>query len=38
VEIELTQERIEFLEKDYRRGFVKFCGFHASKLDREGNK
>jgi len=34
VEIELTQERIEFLEKDYRRGFVKFCGFQASKMDK----
>jgi uncharacterized protein (TIGR00369 family) len=32
VEIELTQERIEFLEKDYRRGFVEFCGFQASKI------
>jgi uncharacterized protein (TIGR00369 family) len=32
MEIELTQERIEFLEKDYRRGFVKFCGFQASKI------
>ncbi len=31
---ELTQERIEFLEKDYRRGFIKFCGFQASKIDK----
>ena len=34
MEIELTQDRIEFLEKDYRRGFVKFCGFQASKIDK----
>lgn len=31
---ELTRERIEFLEKDYRRGFVEFCGFQASKIDK----
>jgi uncharacterized protein (TIGR00369 family) len=30
---ELTQERIAFLEKDYRRGFIEFCGFRASKID-----
>jgi uncharacterized protein (TIGR00369 family) len=34
VEIELTHDRIEFLEKDYRRGFVKFCGFQASKINK----
>ncbi len=34
METELTKERIEFLEKDYRRGFVKFCGFEASKIDK----
>ncbi len=32
--IELTQERIKFLEKDYRRGFIKFCGFQASKIEQ----
>jgi uncharacterized protein (TIGR00369 family) len=32
MEIELTQDRIAFLEKDYRRGFVKFCGFQASEI------
>ena len=32
--IELTKERIEFLEKDYRRGFIKFCGFQASKIEK----
>ncbi len=32
--IELTQERIEFLEKDYRRGFIKFCGFQASRIEK----
>lgn len=34
MEIELTQERIEFLEKDYRRGFINFCGFQASKIEK----
>ncbi len=34
MEIELTEERIQFLEKDYRRGFIKFCGFHASKIEK----
>jgi uncharacterized protein (TIGR00369 family) len=32
MEIELTRDRIAFLEKDYRRGFVKFCGFQASEI------
>lgn len=31
---ELTQKRIEFLEKDYRRGFIEFCGFRVSKIDK----
>lgn len=31
---ELTRERIEFLEKDYRRGFIEFCGFQVSKIDK----
>ena len=34
MKIELTQERLEFLEKDYRRGFIKFCGFQASKIEK----
>lgn len=34
MEIELTRERIEFLEKDYRRGFIEFCGFEASKVEK----
>ncbi|MFH0783401.1 MAG: PaaI family thioesterase [Pseudomonadota bacterium] len=29
---ELTPERIEFLEKDYQRGFIKFCGLKPSKI------
>jgi len=32
--IELTEERIAFLEKDYHRGFIKFCGFRASKIEK----
>jgi uncharacterized protein (TIGR00369 family) len=31
---ELTPERREFLEKDFRRGFIKFCGFQPSKIER----
>lgn len=34
MEIELTQERIDFLERDYCRGFVKFCGFKATKVGK----
>jgi uncharacterized protein (TIGR00369 family) len=34
MQIELTQERLEFLEKDYQRGFIKFCGIQASKIER----
>ncbi len=34
MKIELTQERLEFLENDYRRGFIKFCGFQASKIEK----
>ena len=34
MERELTAERIEFLEKDYRRGFIKFCGFQPSKIGK----
>ena len=32
--IELTKDRINFLKKDYRRGFIKFCGFRASKIEK----
>ncbi len=34
MQLELTQERIKFLEKDYRRGFIKFCGFHAAEIEK----
>ncbi len=34
MEIELTRERIEYLEKDFRRGFIKFCGFRVSKIKK----
>lgn len=30
---ELTPERIKFLEQDYQRGFIKFCGFLVSKIE-----
>ena len=30
----LTQERVEFLVKDYRRGFIEFCGFQVSKIEK----
>ena len=33
MKIALTKERIRFLEKDYCRGFIKFCGFQASKIE-----
>ena len=26
------QERFAFLEKDYQRGFIKFCGFQVAKI------
>ena len=31
---ELTQERREFLEKDFRRGFIEFCGIQASQIEK----
>ena len=34
MEIELTQERIAFLEQDYCRGFIKFCGFQVSRIGK----
>ena len=30
---ELTPERREFLENDYQRGFIKFCGLQPSKIE-----
>jgi uncharacterized protein (TIGR00369 family) len=30
----LTQERVNFLAKDYSRGFIKFCGLKASVIQR----
>jgi uncharacterized protein (TIGR00369 family) len=34
MQIELTQKRIKFLETDYQRGFVKFCGFQVAKIEK----
>lgn len=34
MQIELTQERIDFLRTDYQRGFVKFCGFQVAKIEK----
>ena len=34
MEHELTKERKDFLEKDYCRGFIKFCGLHALKIEK----
>ncbi len=31
---ELTQERKDFLEMDYCRGFIKYCGLHALKIEK----
>lgn len=30
---ELTPERLKFLEQDYQRGFIKFCGFQVAKIE-----
>jgi uncharacterized protein (TIGR00369 family) len=30
----LTQDRIDYLKKDYQRGFVDFCGFKAIEVTR----
>jgi uncharacterized protein (TIGR00369 family) len=30
----LTQERVDFLAKDYCRGFIKFCGLKALKIKK----
>ncbi len=30
----LTQYRIDFLGKDFRRGFIKYCGIHALKIEK----
>ena len=34
MEHELTKERKDFLEKDYCRGFIKFCGLRALKIEK----
>ena len=34
MQIELTRERLEFLEKDFQRGFIKFCGIQVSKIEK----
>ncbi len=34
MELELTEERMEFLEKDFRRGFIDFCGFQLSRMGK----
>jgi uncharacterized protein (TIGR00369 family) len=34
MQIELTQKRREFLEKDFQRGFIKFCGIKVSKIEK----
>ena len=30
----LTQERIDFLAKDFSRGFIKYCGLKAVKIEK----
>jgi len=30
----LTQKRIDFLAKDYSRGFIKYCGLQALKIKK----
>ena len=30
----LTQERVDFLAKDYSRGFIEFCGLKASAIQK----
>jgi uncharacterized protein (TIGR00369 family) len=34
MQIEPTQERLDFLEKDFRRGFIEFCGFQVLKIGK----
>ncbi|TKB27144.1 PaaI family thioesterase [Desulfopila sp. IMCC35006] len=34
MQLELTQERLDFLEKDFRRGFIEFCGFEVLKAGK----
>jgi uncharacterized protein (TIGR00369 family) len=34
MQIELTQKRVDFLEKDFRRGFIEFCGFQSAKIEK----
>jgi uncharacterized protein (TIGR00369 family) len=33
MQTELAKERLQFLEKDYQRGFIKFCGFQALRIE-----
>ena len=34
MEHKLTEERKDFLEKDYCRGFIKFCGFQVLRIEQ----
>lgn len=34
MESELTRQRRAFLEKDFQRGFIKFCGIRATKIEK----
>ncbi len=34
MERQLSRERIEFLKIDFQRGFVKFCGIRATKIEK----
>ena len=34
MQVELTQERLDFLEKDFCRGFIKFCGFQVVEVGK----
>lgn len=34
MQTEITQDRLEFLGKDFQRGFIKFCGIEALKIEK----
>jgi uncharacterized protein (TIGR00369 family) len=34
MQTKLTEERLAFLKKDFRRGFINFCGIQASKIEK----
>ena len=34
MDTDLTQKRIDFLAKDYSRGFIKYCGIQAIKVKK----